>query len=77
MVLPPDGTLLLYTDGVTDARDMGGVAFGVERLKAALLVEAGRRADVLCQQLLETVARYEGGVARFDDITLVAMHRLG
>lgn len=49
VVIPPDGTLLLYTDGITDARNPKGVRFGVDRLKATLLSGHRTSARTLCE----------------------------
>ncbi len=35
LAVPPDGLLLLYTDGVTDALNVGGTFFDMGRLREA------------------------------------------
>jgi len=72
--LPSDTTLLLYTDGVTEARDDDGVQFGEDRLVDVLRRTADRSAD-------ETVASVAGAVQdvlrgsryRADDQALLAV----
>jgi sigma-B regulation protein RsbU (phosphoserine phosphatase) len=67
--LGPGDTLVLYTDGVTDAMDDDGDFFGEERL-----VELVRRHRGTPSQLLETViqavTRFSGKVQE-DDLTVV------
>jgi serine phosphatase RsbU (regulator of sigma subunit) len=59
LVLAPGDTLVLYTDGVTDARDPSGRHFGEERLRAALQAVAGGDAETVAAALDETVAAFE------------------
>ena len=72
VVLGPGDTLLVYSDGVTEARDGALVEFGVERLEAA--VHAARRLapPSLLESLVEEVRRFSGGRLA-DDLTLVAV----
>jgi sigma-B regulation protein RsbU (phosphoserine phosphatase) len=74
LAIPPGGTLLIYTDGVTDARDSDGVAFGVDRLKSALGNCAGLAAQHTCDHLLQAVLPHRDGGSQDDDVTLVAVH---
>lgn len=64
-------TLLLYTDGITEAHDPGGRLFGEGRLLDTVMAHGGP-AD-LPSALLRQVRRFEGGIAQADDITCVAI----
>lgn len=68
-------TLVLFTDGLTDCRDPGGVAFGIERVKTALAGMARLTAQEVCDGLLNTLLAYQNGGVQDDDVTLVAIHR--
>ncbi len=65
-------TLLLYSDGVTEAGIDRGEEFGEERLKQVLQENAGRRAADLTQAVIDAVNRYSGP-SRADDVTVVAL----
>lgn len=73
-ILAPGSTLLLYTDGVTDARDPQGVLFGIARLQAVLCASAGDHGTLVCDQVLKEVSDYQGTSAQYDDLTVVAVH---
>jgi serine phosphatase RsbU (regulator of sigma subunit) len=73
LVLPPDGTLLLFTDGVTETTSRQGTFFGRERLHAAIRTCAATSAQELCDKLLATLATYHGAAPQDDDITLLAV----
>jgi len=61
-------TLMLYTDGVAEAEDGGGVEFGDERL--ALLLEEGGDLPGHHARVLQAVRQYADGKFT-DDATLV------
>ena len=65
--------LLLYTDGLTEARK-GEVLFGEERVAATLRREPGRDPAYLCKALLEA-ARDFSGTALGDDVAILAIKR--
>ena len=71
--LPPGGTLLLYTDGVSEAMDADHQLFGAERIIEAVRGAADSGAQQLCDQLVQMLADYRGQAAQADDITLVAL----
>lgn len=64
-------TLLLYTDGITEARNAGGTLFDRDRLMRAFR-EAGDRPAGIIDFLRHAVRAHEHGQAALDDQTLVA-----
>ena len=72
--LEAGSTLLLFTDGMTDCRDPGGVSFGLERVKSKLGELTGMAAQEVCDRLLNTLKEYQSGAPQDDDVTLVAIH---
>jgi PAS domain S-box-containing protein len=71
--LRPGDTLVLYTDGVVDARNAAGERFGEERLIAAVDAAAGGPAEAVAAAVDETVAAFEPDRRR-DDRAIVALH---
>jgi sigma-B regulation protein RsbU (phosphoserine phosphatase) len=69
--LAPGDALVLYTDGVTEAR-RDGEMFGEERLRALLAGLAGRPADELVEQVERAVVAHHGGPLD-DDLALLAL----
>ena len=70
-ILPDDSCVVLYTDGMTDAR-RDGVMFGERRLHDAIKANLNLSAQDLAEQLLETVKDYAGGVLA-DDCAVVVI----
>jgi len=61
--------LFLYTDGVTEAMDPAGRAYGPERLETSL----GEGAGDLCAAVKESVDAYVKGAERSDDLTMLSL----
>jgi phosphoserine phosphatase RsbU/P len=74
--VPPDGTLLIYTDGVVEARNRDDEEFGLPRL---IDLCTGARGDVtgLLPHILATVESWSARLEPADDITLLAIGRTG
>jgi len=70
VALRPGQSLVMYTDGVTEAR-RGAAFFGEDRLEAALSRHAAS-ASSLTHRVLSEVLDFQAGIAR-DDIALVAV----
>jgi PAS domain S-box-containing protein len=70
--LRPGDTLVLYTDGVTDAGNRSGERFGEARLRAALGDAAGGPAEAVATALDEAVAEFEPDRRR-DDRAIVVL----
>ncbi|MFC5139599.1 GAF domain-containing SpoIIE family protein phosphatase [Actinomycetospora rhizophila] len=69
--LDPGDTLVLYTDGVTEARGPAGF-FGPERLAAVVAGLAGRPADALADGVLAAISDFQRGRLR-DDVALLVV----
>jgi len=66
-------TLLLYTDGITEAEDPTGELFGMDRLKRQLSQAKDNGPKAVLDGLLGAMSHFEEGLARQDDLTLVAV----
>ncbi|RME77140.1 MAG: hypothetical protein D6776_00045 [Planctomycetota bacterium] len=75
--LVPGDMLLLYTDGVTEAMDHDGEAFGLERLCAVVAAHGGKEAEYLLYQVEKALRDFREGAQQHDDITMVAVKVVG
>jgi phosphoserine phosphatase RsbU/P len=73
MLLSPGDTLVLYTDGVTEALDSENKMFGEERLLQCLGSEKHQNAEKTVNSLLEVVRNYSAGVPQSDDISIITV----
>ncbi len=73
--LAPGDRLVLYTDGIVDARSSTGEEFGDGRWQQLLEgpVPAGRQT---LAHLVEGIQAFVGDAAPFDDMTLLVVRRL-
>ena len=67
-------SLVLYTDGVTEAQSLAGDELGPEGLDR-LVAAAPRSPDALADAVVQSVDRWAGGEAEDDDLTLVVVRR--
>jgi serine phosphatase RsbU (regulator of sigma subunit) len=76
--LEPGDTVLLYTDGVVEARTPDGAEFGLERLRDLLERESasGREGEELLRRLVRAVLDYQVSELR-DDATLMLLQWVG
>jgi phosphoserine phosphatase RsbU/P len=72
-VLEPGDGLFLYTDGVCDAVDPTGSAFGTTGLEQHLRAVAGQQADRIVEGVFQAVETFAGGAGQEDDITVVVI----
>jgi sigma-B regulation protein RsbU (phosphoserine phosphatase) len=73
LVLEPGDTLVLYSDGVTEARDARGRMFGQDGLLAHLAKEPEGDAAATAARILDAVRRHAGDAPQSDDITLLVL----
>ncbi len=68
-------TLLLYTDGLTEARDRASSEYGPERLTRVLQERRALPPRDLVAACLGDLEAFRRGVPRTDDLTLMALRR--
>ena len=71
--LPPGATIVLYTDGLIEARQ-GADTFGVERACAVLAAERRSAVETRVERLIDAARRHEDQSLR-DDVVVVAIER--
>ena len=78
MTLSPGNTLVLYTDGVPDARNNAHEPYGAERLTACLSRLSGDAdAETVCDAMVTDVRHYAAGAPPIDDITVLILRFSG
>jgi sigma-B regulation protein RsbU (phosphoserine phosphatase) len=75
--LAPGDVLVLYTDGITEARDARGEFFDEDRLQESLLANQGQPAATIRDAILGAVDEFVGDAPQSDDIGLVVVAREG
>jgi sigma-B regulation protein RsbU (phosphoserine phosphatase) len=73
--LSPGDSLVLYTDGVSEANDATGALFGEERLAACFAEGPAPTAAETVDRVLMAVRAFAGGAPQSDDITILALRR--
>ena len=74
--LEPGDVVLLYTDGVTEARNPGNDQYGLERLQRTLST-GPREVEALGAALLADVRKFAAARPQNDDLTIVCFGREG
>jgi serine phosphatase RsbU (regulator of sigma subunit) len=69
-------TMVLYTDGITEAANPDEEEFGRERLGRCCVEHRDRPVDELAQSIHDAVERFARGVPYHDDRTLVILRRV-
>ncbi len=73
--LRPGDTLVLYTDGITEAEGAGVGFYGRDRLAEVARQSAGQPAEVVRTAILQDVEQFVQGAALADDIALMVLVR--
>ena len=71
------GTIIaLGTDGIWEASDAGGHAFGKERFRHIVRASAKENSAAILQNVFDEVNRFSKGLPPYDDITLVVIKKV-
>lgn len=74
-VLQPGETLLLYTDGISEARETGGTLFGEERILEMMREGNDLPVTELTQRIMRAACDFTGPGFPEDDMTIVIVKR--
>ena len=75
--LEPGDTLVLYTDGVTEAMNSADEEFGVQRLRAVFASGPPGEGRATSQAVFDAVHAFAGDTPQSDDVTCLALCRGG
>ncbi len=75
ITLLPGDTLVLYTDGVTEAMNEASEEYGMERLCEVLAATPSREAEEVNRAIFESIRQFAGEAPQSDDITCLTLHR--
>ncbi len=81
MCTPDIPSIYLYTDGVSEARDIDGNMYGEDRLlglidKEAPSIDASDRneyCESICRTVLKDLKQFADGAEQYDDITMLCL----
>ncbi|MBI2191418.1 MAG: SpoIIE family protein phosphatase [Planctomycetes bacterium] len=71
--MQPGDTLLLYTDGVVEAKNKANSMFGLDRLREDVVRIAHETRNGYLQALVRDIDAFVSGAEQHDDITLLAL----
>jgi sigma-B regulation protein RsbU (phosphoserine phosphatase) len=71
--LTPGQALVLYTDGIHEARDAADGMYGKERIENVLRREATKPASAIVNALVADLREFKSGLPLEDDVTLVVI----
>jgi len=77
VTLAPSDTLVLFTDGITEATNPKEEMFGSDRLRAVVAQHGGAGLNELQTSILAAVDEFSGGAYQADDITLLIVRYPG
>lgn len=73
--LNPGETIVLYTDGITEAMNNEGEQFGVERMREVFANSVPKTSDEATRTIFDAVNEFADGAAQSDDITCLTLRR--
>jgi sigma-B regulation protein RsbU (phosphoserine phosphatase) len=73
--LEPGDTVLMYTDGVTEARNEDDCEYGAEALSRVASLHGTLAPEALVDRCVTEVTTFRAGVQAVDDLTVLAIRR--
>ena len=76
LTLEAGDSIVIYTDGLTEAENPSGEEYEIERLKDVCLRERARTVDEMAAAVADSIESFADGTPYGDDRTLVILRRL-
>jgi len=76
VILDPGDVLIIYSDGIIEARNVTGEFFGEQRLIDLLQKYSGQSVEKIGKSILTEIERFVGDARRYDDLSLVILKRI-
>jgi sigma-B regulation protein RsbU (phosphoserine phosphatase) len=73
--IPQKGLVMFFSDGLYEAYNAKGDAFGLDRVKKILITNRNESAKTICEKLWKAVEVFSGEVPHQDDFTVVIVKR--
>ena len=74
--LAPGDTILLYTDGLSEAQNPSGVEYGIERLFELVKEHHSLSLEKLVSTCVKDLETFQSGTPKTDDMTIMALRKL-
>lgn len=74
--LTVDDVLVIYTDGMSEARNANGDVYGEQRIQKLIQEYAHKTAQEICSVIMDDVQKYSRGAEETDDRTMVVVKRV-
>ena len=68
--------VVIYSDGITDAKNRTGEFYGNEKLKSVILQNKELSAKALGERILENIDQFTGQTRQNDDISIIIMKKM-
>ena len=76
-ILKPGDTLVVYSDGVTEAHNVAGEEFGEARLVTVLERYTRGSSAIVLEQIINAVKEFAHGAEQYDDVTALVVKYTG
>jgi len=77
ITLSPGDRLFLYTDGLTEAHNVSGELYGIDRLKSSLAGLGSALVPDDMEKIVSDIEDFAGNEPQFDDMTIVMIEITG
>ncbi len=73
-LMAPDSTIFLYTDGLTEAKNLKLKQFGINRVEEVLAANSQLPPQQLLEAITNKVHEFVGDAEQSEDLTMMAVH---